>query len=204
MFKNYYKKTGLLIAIVGLVLVFRSEILASFSNFLIVENDFEHIENAFVLSGGAFDRGNHAAKLYNENKISNIICSGENKPPNFKAVNLDILESEVTQQNIRQQIADTNSLQLLKIGTSTIEESEAILNYCKQNKLKECLIISSKFHTRRIKNTFHKKFEQAGISVFISGANSSSYNENKWWQSENGLIALNNEYIKLMYYFVKY
>ncbi|PIZ25006.1 MAG: YdcF family protein, partial [Chloroflexi bacterium CG_4_10_14_0_8_um_filter_57_5] len=30
------------------------------------------------------------------------------------------------------------------------------------------------------------------------------FDESNWWQSEDGLITLNNETIKLAYYFLKY
>lgn len=201
------KKSSIRISSVVILLilafVFRNHILRSFSNFLVVESDFEHIETAFVLSGGAFDRGNQAALLLNEKKIDKVICTGANQPPDFKALNLDMLESELTRKHILTQIPDSTKVTLLKIGTSTLEESEAILAFCKTENITECVIVSSKFHTRRIKNSFKKKFEKEGVKIYISGAASSVYEENNWWQSENGLIALNNEYIKLMYYLVK-
>jgi len=187
-----------------LIFIFRNTILEKMGNFLVVNQNFEHIETAFVLSGGAFDRGNHAANLINTKKIDKVICTGANQPPDFKALHLDMLESELTRKNIISQIQDSSIVKLLKVGTSTIEESEIILDYCIQNKLSECVLISSSFHTRRILNVFQKKFAKKNIRIYISGANASSYNEKQWWHSENGLTALNNEYIKLVYYLIKY
>lgn len=201
MLKN---KFLLLLLFLGLVFFQRNNILSAFGKFLVYENDIEFVETAFVLSGGAFDRGNKAAELINNNKIGKVICTGANNPPDFKALNVDILESELTRKNIISQVQDSTIVSLLKIGTSTQEESEIILDYCIKHKLKKCLIISSKFHTRRIRKVFVKKFEKEGIEVLIAGAPSSSFDESLWWQSENGLINLNNEYIKLLYYFVKY
>lgn len=198
------RKFLLFLLFLGLIYFQRVYILSAFGNFLVYENDIEFIETAFVLSGGAFDRGNKTAVLINENKIEKVICTGANKPPDFKALKIDMLESELTRKKIISQIKDSTKVSLLKVGTSTLEESEIILEYCLKNKLKECVIISSKFHTRRIKNVFLKKFKKEGIDVFIVGAASSSFDEDTWWESENGLINLNNEYIKLLYYFVKH
>lgn len=203
MLKKHRLKIVSAIILLLLLFIFRNQILRSFSNYLVVENPYEYIETAFVLSGGAFDRGNETAILLNENKIGKAICTGENQPPDFKALHIEMLESELTRKNIIAQISDSTKVTLLKIGTSTFEESEAILAFCKAEKLTECVIISSKFHTRRIKNSFKKKFEKEGIKIYITGAASSSYEEDNWWKSENGLIALNNEYIKLLYYLVK-
>ena len=193
----------LLLVLFAVLFLKKTEILNFFGNFLIVENSFLQIDNAFVLSGGAFDRGNKAAELINSNKITKIICTGANQPPDFKALKIDMLESELTRKNIISQIADSSKVYLIKRGTSTLEESEIILDYCKINGIDSCVIISSKFHTRRIKQVFVKKFARENITVFISGAPSSSYDEKNWWKSENGLIALNNEYIKQLYYLFK-
>jgi hypothetical protein len=51
---------------------------------------------------------------------------------------------------------------------------------------------------------FRKRFEQAGIALCIAGAPSTTYNEKLWWAKENGLIMVNNEYIKLLYYWITY
>lgn len=190
--------------IVSVLFIKRNSFLIAAGNFLIKEEAFTHIKQAFVLSGGAYDRGNHAANLINEGKIDKIVCTGANQPPDFKALKIDMLESELTRKNIITQIQDSTIITLLKEGTSTREESEIILEYCLKHKIKECVILSSKFHTKRIHKVFKKKFKKKGIKIYISGAASSSYDEKLWWKSENGLISLNNEYIKLMYYAIKY
>src|SRR5690606_37518846 len=131
-------------------------------------------------------------------------CTGENIPHDFKALGLDMPESEITLKNILDQNIPKEQTILLNLGTSTKEESEFILKFCHSRKIKTITVLSSKFHTRRIQKTFKKKFENEGITVLLRGAPSNSYDESAWWKSENGLIAVNNEYIKLLYYAVKY
>ena len=197
-------KVGLIFCILIIVLFFlRIPLLKALSNFLVVEDEIENVEQAFVLSGGAFDRGNKAIELYHENKIEKIICVGGNVTPNFKALGIEMLESELTQIHILSGGIDSNHISIVPNGTSTLEESNVILEYCIENSIKEIVIISSKFHSKRISNVFKEKFENEGIEVLISGAPSSIYNEEEWWKSENGLIALNNEYVKLLYYLIK-
>ena len=143
------------------------------------------------------------AQLLNTNKIGKAICTGENQSPDLKAYQQEILESELTQLVILSNTGDSSKVSLLKKGTSTFEESEAILAYCIANNIQNCAVISSAFHTRRIKYVFSDKFKAKGINVYIYGAPSSIYDEYAWWKSENGLIALNNEYIKYAYYLLK-
>lgn len=194
---------GILVFGVLGILVFRSTILRGFAQYLIVNEPFEHCQYGFVLSGGAFDRGNKAAELYNTGKIEKIICTGANQSPDLKAFGTDTLESDLTKLQIMKSQVPDSAIELLKKGTSTQEESEAILAFCLNNNIKEIVLISSSFHTRRVKQVFKKKFKEANIATYIQGAPSSVYNEMKWWQNEYGLIALNNEYFKIAYYKLK-
>lgn len=205
MFKvRLFKFFGIVFLVFLLIFAFRNFILGSFGSFLVKTHEFEYVEFAFVLSGQAFERGNKAAQLYNEGKIGQIICTGANQPPDLAVYESNLLESDLTVMQILKEVKDTTLIiSAYKVGTSTKEEADAILEYCLQNKIDSVLIISSQFHTRRIYKTFYKKFQKEGIEVLIAGANSNLYDEKLWWKSEYGLIALNNEYIKLMYYFMK-
>ncbi len=200
------KKYFLLIAASILLLVFllRTPILRSFGAFLIYENDLPPaIESIFVLSGGSLDRGNKAYELSNQIPTDSIICTGANVPPDLKVIfNDSILESDLTAWQIQKRGYDSTRLRLIREGTSTAEEADVILAYCKKHQLQSIVIVSSKFHTRRIKQVFLKRYKKEGIDVKIVGAPSSVYDEKVWWQNEYGLIAVNNEYLKQLFYLI--
>ncbi len=192
----------LIIMLIGFIL--RYPILRSFASFLIVEDEIEYVAQGFVLSGGAFDRGNKAAELFLDGKIGQFVCTGANQSPDIMALGIDTLESDLTKLQMLKMGVPSNKIKLIKEGTSTQEESEIILEYALENQLQELVVISSKFHTRRVKQVFVNKFEKEGVTVLIQGASSSSFDEMKWWESEYGLIAINNEYLKQLYYLIKY
>jgi uncharacterized SAM-binding protein YcdF (DUF218 family) len=192
--------TGVLI----LVFLLRNPILKSFAHFLIVEDEIEYVEYAFVLSGQALERGIQAAELLNSNKVGKIFCTVANQPPDLAVYESDLLESDLTKIQILKDIEDSSKVELLQIGTSTFEEAQAILDFCQKKEINEVLIITSKFHTRRVKRVFHKQFKNQGIKLYFSGAKSKTFDETWWWKNEYGLISLNNEYLKLIYYLVKY
>jgi|TARA_B110000483_G_scaffold75626_3_gene94142 uncharacterized SAM-binding protein YcdF (DUF218 family) len=182
----------------------RTNILEGFAGFLIVDNKFEQVEYAFVLSGNAFDRGNKAAELYHEGKVTTLVCTGANISNDIKSLGIDTLESDLTHlQLLKNGVPETQIIKF-PVGTSTLEESDFILSYCQEKDILELVVISSKFHTRRIHQVFTNKFAEQGIDVFIAGAKSSRYIEEVWWENEYGLIALNNEYLKQIYYLIKY
>ena len=201
------RKWIILIALLGLLIMlflFRTPVLRSLGEFLIYEDNLKKTTYAFVLSGGPWDRGNEAVNLFKKNFADTLVCTGENIPHDFKALGLDMLESEITEKNMLNQGVPKEQILLLKKGTSTREESEEILSFCKARNVKNIIVLSTDFHTRRIKQVFKKKFEKEGIEVIVWAAPSSSYDALNWWKSENGLIALNNEYIKQLYYLVKH
>ena len=202
-----FKPSKFLIALLlGLFLLFalRIEILKAMGSFLIYETDLPKSADAIViLSGSPFDRANKAVLLDKLTSSPIFICTGKNQSGDLKVFKDSVYECELLKMQLMKRGIDENRIQLLIEGTSTAEEAISVLSYAKNNKLDTIIIVSSKFHTRRIHQVFCKKFKKEGIYVAIQGAPSTAYIENLWWKSENGLIALNNEYIKLVYYLFK-
>ena len=173
--------------------------------YLISEDKLQKADVIFVLGGSSFERGNEAAKLFIDGYAPEIICLGKNSPSIFGAINKDYTESEIARINIiKNHDINKRHVKLLKIGTSTKEESVAIADYCRKNKLERIIIISSKFHTRRVRGVFEPLFEDLTTQLIIHGTPSLLYNENEWWMYEQGLLMVNNEYVKLVYYWIKY
>ncbi len=95
-------------------------------------------------------------------------------------------------------------IEILPKGKSTNDEAHLIINYCSTHHLDTVMIISSQFHTRRIKYALKGRFEQGNLTVIVIGAPDHNIIANNWWWTEDGLIMINNEWIKLLYYYWKY
>lgn len=175
-----------------------------FGNHLICEDDLRRAEAIFVLSGNPEDRAKEAAKLFKKGYARKIISTGQSIPSLFEVINVKMDEATLSRKALIKAKVDSTMLEELHIGTSTREESIAILRYCKQNGLKKIIVVSDKFHTNRINYAFRSIFEEGGIEVILRGAPSSVYDENFWWASESGLLMVNNEYVKLIYYYIHY
>ena len=59
-----------------LLILFRNPLLKATGQFLIYESELKKSEVIFVLSGGGFDRGNEAVKLYEAGWARKIVCTG--------------------------------------------------------------------------------------------------------------------------------
>ncbi len=171
---------------------------------LIKEDTLQQSDAIFILSGNPEARAKQAASLYRSGYAKRLVCTGESIPELLESFDLNVRECDLTKIKLLEFRVPETAIALLPMGTSTREECDAILAYCKNNSLKKIIVLSDRFHTARMQYAFRKQFEAAGIELCISGAPSISYNESKWWAKENGLIMVNNEYIKLMYYWITY
>lgn len=193
-----------LFCIAGSLYIFRAPVLRWFATDLIVEDSLQRADALFVLSGGGYDRGNEAARVLQQGYVSHVICTGGNPFIELKVFNIDTLESDMTVANLRRLRVPDSVITEIPEGSSTKEESQIILKYCRENRIKTAMVLSSKLHTRRIDEVFRPIMRNAGIKLVVRGAPSSRFDEMQWWESEDGLIAVNNEWLKRMYYWLKY
>ena len=185
--------------------IWRNQLLLWVGNSLITETpNLKPAQAIVVFSGGPWDRGNEAAILWKQRLGDQIICTGENIPHDFKVLGINLPESELTRIQLIRQGVDSTKIQLIRRGTSTFEEIEVIREFCQIQKIQSIILVSSKFHTYRIKKYVQPKLEKIGVDVQIHGAPASNFPESSWWADEDGLLFVNNEYVKLLYYWIKY
>ena len=184
--------------------VFRVPELRWFATSLIVEDPLQKTDAMVVLSGGGYDRGNEAVKILKAGYTNKVICTGGNPVIELRVFNIDTLESDMTVANLRRQGIPDSIITELRDGTSTKEESDILADYCIQHGIKKLMILSSKLHTHRVQEVFKNKLKKRGIEIVVRGATNSRFDELQWWRYEDGLIAVNNEWLKRFYYWWKY
>ena len=187
-----------------LLYFFRHPLMRCVGNYLIEEDELQRTEALFVLSGNAESRAKESAKLLRSAYAPLAICTGEVVPDLFKEVGIEMNEAELSRSKLLTVGIANEKIRLLPIGTSTREEADAILAYCKDNRIRKIMVVSDKFHTNRINYAFRDKFENAGIDLILRGAPAINYSEDFWWANESGLLMVNNEYVKLFYYWINY
>ncbi len=187
----------------GVVLLwtFRENCLRAVGGLLDASSAPEACEALFVLSGAPIDRGQHAAKLFHAGIAPVLVCTGELPHATVQKIcALDYTEAHSTRHVLLECGVKPAAVRILGVGTSTREECKALVEYAKKNGWKKVGVVSSLFHTRRIARTVSPLAQAAGLTVKVFGAPSLDFDERQWWRSENGLIFVNNEYVKLFYY----
>ncbi len=202
--KPLYLKLGAIVLLILSLWWLRIDILKGIGNYLDDGEEAVPAQRIFVLGGGSYDRGSKAARLWYQGFAPQIICTGDYISGTVKTLGFDYTEAEITRMRVLSFDIDSNLVIPYSFGSSTMEESDLILALCKKEKWNKIIIVSDVFHTKRIRNVFEKKYLKEGIQTIIIGAPSSRYKEDNWWNYERGLIMVNNEYLKHLYYWWKY
>ncbi|MEL6673954.1 MAG: YdcF family protein [Bacteroidota bacterium] len=202
-FRKLLKWVLALLVIFGGLYLARKPILRGIGNFLIHEDTLQPVDATFVLSGGVIERTEEAARMFPEHTPV-IYATGANRSGALQAMGINLTDAEVGRKVLWDLGVDSAAVKVIQRGTSTYEESEEILGFASAEGLKRIMIISSKFHTRRVSSVFRRKFRSLGIEVIVRGAPPATYDTQQWWQHEESLIFVFNEYAKLLYYAWKY
>ena len=181
----------------------RKPILRGIGGFLISDDVSQEVDAAFFLSGGSLERTRTVHEIY-PLYAPLLITMGKTKSNDLAAIGIEMTDAEIARRALLDEGIDSTNIRVIKQGTSTYEESEEILGYSNAQGFKRIMIISSAFHTRRIRNVFEDKFRKAGIEVVIKGVPPLDYSVDSWWNSESAMIFVFNEYAKLLYYAWKY
>lgn len=192
-----------LIAILILLLSQYKSLLIGYAKFFTINNTtYEEKAPIVVLSGGYVTRIPKALDLYQKGYGSRLLLTTERSLNSVVAhllpTNEQAAEKIAKELNIQ---ADFEIVPSLKGGaTSTFDEAYDLLAFCAEEKIKNLIIVTDSFHTRRALYAFKKIFNGSGINVDASAAPNEVYNEENWWLSDKGITAYLLEPIKFAVY----
>ena len=204
--KSRNKWLSILILIIFLVALFlcRIPILHGLYNYLnVTEPIAEHYDYGIVLGGEPFGRPVMAAKLYKENRLDKIICTGAYIPAAVNALDIHLTEAEISQYRLVHLGVPKSKIIIISDATSTKEEVDDINKLFAGKKRTSLLIITSQTHTRRARRVF-KKYLDPWEQLDIYGVLPERYEPEVWWTNEFGILAVFEEYLKTVFYWIKY
>lgn len=187
-----------------LVVVLRERVLYAAGAFLITEDVAQHADVLYVLGGAPFDRGSHAAHLLASGLAPMAYTTGSNFSSILKAEGREVSEAELSRMAAIRAGASPQRILPFPFGTSTFEEAQGVLHHAQRLQVDTIVVLTTDFHTRRVGKVFRKRFAGSGIHVLVASAPSSDYDADRWWTSEQGLLMVNNEYVKTLFYALKY
>lgn len=176
---------------------------------LIVKRDLTAADAIVVLSGSAtyVERTSYAAKLFREKKAPLVIVTdeklisswseAEQRNPFFYELAIRELERQgVPRQNI-QVVSD--------IGRGTFQECARIRQFATEHGLHRLMFVTSGYHTRRALWSIERGAD-ANLQIGIDGPAPGwlTAAPGTWWLSRTGWKMVAGEYVKLVYYRLKY
>jgi uncharacterized SAM-binding protein YcdF (DUF218 family) len=200
------KRTWLVVLVIVLLLVvvLRERVLHAAGAFLIKEDAAQHADVLYVLGGAPFDRGSYAAHLLISGAAPIAYTTGSNFSSILKAEGREVSEAELSRSAAIRAGASPQRVLPFPYGTSTFEEAQGVLLHAQRLQVDTIVVLTTDFHTRRVGKVFRKRFAGTGIHVLVASAPSSDYDADRWWASEQGLLMVNNEYVKTLFYALKY
>jgi uncharacterized SAM-binding protein YcdF (DUF218 family) len=187
---------------VALLLLFalRAPILTGFARFLTVEDPLAKADAIVLMNGGLETRPAAAAALYSEGLAPIVVLAREEES---RATTLGLMpnRTDVVVQLLRHDgVPDSVVRQLRTPGgvTSTQDEARAFHAYARAQRFERIILVTSDYHSRRARRAFRKALDPLHIEVVTVPVPSDEFRAADWWTSEDGLLAIFEEYVKLL------
>ena len=177
---------------------------------LITEAPLAKADAVVVLGGSANyrERAREAARLLREGRSKLILLTNDNQRgpwSNVEQRNLYFYErslEELHNWGVPDQSVDV----LMNEVSGTHEEAELVKKFAIDHGFRSVLIVTSAYHSRRALWTFSRVFRDTGIEVGLMPASpgTDSPRPATWWLTVRGWRLVPTEYVKMIYYVVKY
>ena len=177
---------------------------------LITEAPLANADAILVLGGSANykERAREAARLLVEGRSPRLLITNDNlRGPWSSAEQRNLYFYERSLEEIRNAGVPRNSVDvLMKPVAGTREEAELVRQYAEEHRLHSVLIVTSAYHSRRALWVFSRVFRDTGIRIGLISVKpgDESPRPATWWLSIRGWRLVPTEYVKMIYYVVKY
>jgi uncharacterized SAM-binding protein YcdF (DUF218 family) len=204
--RNVLIASSLILLLAVLAFAFRSQILTSIADYLIINDRLQPAEAIFLLNSDFDTRPFHAAELFKQGLAPVVVIA---RAKNTPVVNLGLVpnDTDISVGVMEKLGVPPERITVLPFpgGTnSTFDEAAAFKQYAEKNHVQRIILVTSAFHTRRARWIFEKTLAGLSVSIEMAAVPYADFDQTNWWKNETGLITLNNEYVKLVYYYFKY
>ena len=180
------------------------------ASLLITEAPLAKADAIVVLGGSANyrERARAAAQLLREGRAPRILITNDNlRGPWSSAEQRNLYFYERTLEELENAGVPDASVEVLMTPVNgTHEEAELLKEYAVDHGLHSVLIVTSAYHSRRALWTFSRVFRDTAIQVGLTAVRpgTDSPSPATWWLTRRGWRLVPTEYVKMIYYVVKY
>jgi uncharacterized SAM-binding protein YcdF (DUF218 family) len=178
-------------------------LLTSAADLWIISDPLGPADAVAIFGGGLADRPFAAARYYHQGLVTKVLVSDNRRDPaeRYGRVMSEVAASEAI---------------LLSLGTpegaietfgnalgNTHQEVLALRDWAERHNLRSIIVPTEIFSTRRVRWMLHRAFP-SGFVIRVIALETPEYRRDDWWRHVQGVAAFENEFIKYVYYVLKY
>jgi uncharacterized SAM-binding protein YcdF (DUF218 family) len=180
----------------------RERVLVGAADLWIISDPTTRADAIVVLGGGLEIRPFIAAELWRRGLADKILISqGSEERPGSMAG----MPSNGELNRLFKLGVPASAIEKFGIAsTNTRDEAIALRDWAERNGGSVFIIPSEIFSARRVRWIFRRQFFGTAVSVEVPSFEPPDYTRWNWWKTEKGLVAFRTEFLKYMYYRLKY
>ena len=177
---------------------------------LIVRGELSSADALVVLSGSStyLERTDWAARLYKEGRAPRIILTNDNVQSGWSvAEQRNPLTIERSAEELRRKGVPAEKIEsILENASGTYEEALRLREYSVAHNFRSILVVTSSYHSRRAMWTLRRVFEGTGIQIGLDAPppGIQAPSPATWWFYPLGWEMVPGEYVKMIYYWMRY
>ena len=140
----------------------------------------------------------HAVQLFNEGRAPVVVFSGGT----LKDAGIACSSAQLSLEAAQELGLPPGAAITASGAQSTYDEAMNISRLAQQHRWHSLIIVTDLFHTRRVARTFRTLLPDT--TIYLSAAPDPNYDAGRWWQTEEGLVGVFNEVLKLAFYWARY
>ncbi|MCK4532735.1 YdcF family protein [bacterium] len=174
--------------------------LIQIGKYLVFQTALKPADAIVVLGGGEKERVFQGIKLFKKKYAKKIIFTGEKlEVPSLEEVHWAQLSKKEAMLNG----IEERDIIIVLDSLSTYDDALLVKKVVKKYEFKSLIIVTDPYHVKRAFFVFKKRFKKSTVTLMFYPVQDSWFSANDWWTSEKGLVRVNNEYIKFIYYLCK-
>lgn len=196
----------LLIAAGGtLAYVYQEPLLRGLGNGLVHEPFLQRSDVIAILGGGGIDRAERGVELYHQGWAPRILVmlpqsTGSEEPySDLVLMESMTIEALMDYHDVPQDAVNWSG----QTFYSTYDEAVYLRAWMEENGYTDALVVSGWFQSARAHWSLQRLFPEERWQIETAPAPPFEYDVEQWWLHEDGLISVQNEYLKTGYYWLK-
>lgn len=177
---------------------------------LISRSDLARADAILVLAGSStyVERTSRAAQLFHEGRAQKIILTNDNLQSGWSAEReRNPLFVERAADELKRRGVPAEKIEVVPGPVrSTYDEAVRVRHYAAEHGLRSILVVTSAYQSRRALWTFRRVFQESGVLIGMDPVAPGEQTPRPviWWAHRLGWELVPGEYLKMIYYRLRY